>query len=156
VRGELKLRLFNPASTVLDGAAEVFLLGGSAGSEIHAVRVAGARRHGRSCLIRLGVADTPEAARQWVGRQVAVREADLGRTAGAEFYCYQLIGLAVVDESGRHLGHVRDVLETGASDVLAIESGEREHLVPMIDEFVKRIDVEAGCVVIRPIEGLLD
>jgi 16S rRNA processing protein RimM len=48
------------------------------------------------------------------------------------------------------------VLATGAADVLAVARGGREHLVPLVEEFVRQIDLAAGRIVIRPIEGLLE
>jgi 16S rRNA processing protein RimM len=151
VRGELRLRPFNPASTTLARVREVFLL--EPGTRSVALRAA--RPHGRVWLVRLEAVETPEAAAPIVGRAVAVRETDLEPLGRAEFYHYQLRGLAAVDEDGASLGRVREVLTTGAVDVLAVERDGRELLVPVVEEFVRRVDLAAGRVVLRPVEGML-
>jgi 16S rRNA processing protein RimM len=152
VRGEMRVRPFNPTSTVFFEARELFL----AGRELRRAELRRARRHGRLWLLGLDLAASPEEASTHVGSAVAVRERDLPPAADREFYCYQLVGLQVVDESGSPLGVVREVLATGAADVLAVARGGREHLVPLVEEFVRQIDLAAGRIVIRPIEGLLE
>ena len=44
---------------------------------------------------------------------------------------------------------------TGANDVWVIE-GEREYLIPYIEQVVKTVDLDRGLVEITPLEGLLD
>jgi 16S rRNA processing protein RimM len=45
-----------------------------------------------------------------------------------------------VNEQGEDLGEVREVLETGANDVLVVQ-GERERLVPFTELVVREVDV---------------
>ncbi|MGH7821418.1 MAG: ribosome maturation factor RimM [Candidatus Binatia bacterium] len=150
VNGELRLRPFNPSSSALSEVTEVFLVDGGP------VALRRVRPHGRVWLVHLEVADSPEAARAFVGRTVAIRERELPPLGEAEYYHYQLIGLEVVEESGRTLGAVTEVIATGASDVLAVATAAGERLVPMVDEIVRRVDVAAGRIVIRAPEGLLE
>ncbi len=63
------------------------------------------------------------------------------------FYVFQLVGLDVVDEAGKRVGSVEDVLEGVANDNLVLDSGV---LVPMIEDAVLDIDLAAGRVVIAP------
>ena len=44
---------------------------------------------------------------------------------------------------------------TGANDVWVIE-GDKEYLIPYIEQVVKTVDLHAGIVEITPLEGLLD
>ncbi|MGH7857564.1 MAG: ribosome maturation factor RimM [Candidatus Binatia bacterium] len=150
VGGELRLRPFNPGSTILGDVEEVFV-------GARNPRRAGVRRvrpHGRVWLLLLDLADSPEAARELLREPVAVRERDLPRLAEAEYYHYQLVGLAVVDESGAPLGSVTDVITTGANDVLAVAMDEGERLLPMIDEVVRQVDLAARRIVVRVPESL--
>jgi 16S rRNA processing protein RimM len=102
-----------------------------------------------------GVA-TPQAARSLAGRRVAVRERDLPALAAGQFYCFELIGLDVVDDSGESVGTVSDVLSSGGNDLLVITAGERERLVPMVDSMVTDVDLDRRRIVVRPVPGLLD
>lgn len=74
--------------------------------------------------------------------------------AGA-FYYDQLEGLEVVDVAGRHIGRLSQVVPRGGQDLYAVETEEGEVLVPATDAIVKKVDLEAGQVVIDPPAGLL-
>ena len=79
------------------------------------------------------------------GQQLAVDRADLPPPDLGHFYVFQLVGLAVVDETGRTVGEVRDVLPGVANDNLELSTGT---LVPMIEDAVLLVDLEAGRVVV--------
>ena len=75
-----------------------------------------------------------------------------------EYFVQDLIDCEVFDaDTGRSYGKVYDVRPTGANDVyyLRDEAG-KERLVPAIPDVVLERDVDAGRIVIRPLEGLFD
>lgn len=73
-----------------------------------------------------------------------------------EYYLHDLYNLRVETIDGTVIGHVREVLETGANEVLVVSrSGQSDALIPMVREFVETLDIPAGRVVVRIIEGLL-
>ncbi|HSD11052.1 MAG TPA: ribosome maturation factor RimM [Candidatus Binatia bacterium] len=154
VRGEARLRPFNPHSSVLAGVSDVFLLGDEAATR--RLRLERARPHGGVWLVILEGFTTREAVRALHGSRLAVRERDLPRLEAGQFYCYQLVGIAVFDDSGRALGRVSEVLSTSGNDVLVVRGSGRERLIPMIDQAVGEVDLEGGRIVVHPLEGLLD
>jgi 16S rRNA processing protein RimM len=62
-----------------------------------------------------------------------------------EYYTFQLIGLEVVEENGRVLGTVADVIPGVANDVLELETGV---LLPMVDDCVQTVDLEGARIVV--------
>ena len=73
-----------------------------------------------------------------------------------EFHVKDIIGLTVINlDDNKELGKVTDVMFTGANDVWVIE-GDKEYLIPYIEQVVKTVDLHAGIVEITPLEGLLD
>jgi ribosomal 30S subunit maturation factor RimM len=62
------------------------------------------------------------------------------------YYVFQLVGLAV-EEDGRALGTVQDVLPGPANDNLELDTGS---LVPLIEDAIREIDLETGRVVLNP------
>jgi 16S rRNA processing protein RimM len=75
------------------------------------------------------------------GVLLEVDRADLPATAEDEYYAFELVGLRVVEETGRPLGTVEAVSPGVANDVLELDSGV---LLPMVEDCVRTIDVAAG------------
>jgi len=134
--------------------------------ELIAVTPAGERRtltlenswlHSGRIVLKFAGYETPEAARELAGYELAVPEADAVELKSDEFYEWQLVGCRVVTIAGRELGHVREVLHTGAAPVLIIadESG-REHLIPLAASICVEIDVAAKLIRVDPPEGLIE
>ncbi|NCC67545.1 MAG: 16S rRNA processing protein RimM [Clostridia bacterium] len=69
------------------------------------------------------------------------------------FFIQDIIGATVRDESGTELGKLTEVLDLPASKVYVI-SGEREILIPAVDHFILKTDVEAGIITVRLIDGM--
>lgn len=154
VRGEARLRPFNPRSSVLAEVSEIALV--PAHGSWQRKRVERARPHGIGWLVSLNGVGTPETVRSFTGWQVAVREQDLPALGEGEFYCYELIGFAVVDDAGEPIGTVRDVVGGGGHDLLVVTAGEKERLIPMVDRMVTAIDPGLRRIVVRPVPGLFD
>ena len=112
------------------------------------LRVAECRRHGKTFIARFeGVEDRDQAA-GLVGRDLAVRRRQLPGTEPGEVYWVDLIGLEVVNLRGERLGRVRELIETGADDVMVLDA-ERERLVPFArDRVVRQVDLEAGRILV--------
>lgn len=73
-----------------------------------------------------------------------------------EYHVSDIVGLTVINlDDNTELGKISEVMFTGANDVWVIE-GEREYLIPYIEQVVKTVDIERGIVEITPLEGLLD
>jgi 16S rRNA processing protein RimM len=79
------------------------------------------------------------------GAELAIRVSDLPSPDPDAHYAFELVGLMAVDEDGRDLGQVVDVLPGVANDNL--ELADRT-LVPLIEDAIRMIDVEGGRVVV--------
>jgi 16S rRNA processing protein RimM len=80
------------------------------------------------------------------GTELAVlRETLPSLTDEDEFYVFQLVGLSVVEEGGRLLGRVREVLEYPGNDVLELDSGAS---LPLVEACVQQVDLAGGRIVV--------
>ena len=75
------------------------------------------------------------------GVLIEVERGDLPATGEDEYYAFELVGLEVVEETGRALGTVEAVTPGVANDVLELDSGV---LLPMVEDCIRRIDVTGG------------
>lgn len=73
-----------------------------------------------------------------------------------EFFIADLIGVKVVDATdGTVYGNLTDIINRGASDIYVVETSNGERMIPAVDEFIDRIDVNEG-IFVNTIPGLLD
>ena len=79
------------------------------------------------------------------GAPLEVDRAVLPEPEDDAYYLFELVGLEVVEDGGRELGRVKDVLEYPANDVLELESGV---VLPMIEDCVLDVDVAGGRIVV--------
>lgn len=101
--------------------------------------------------------DDIESARSLIGFDFALPESERMKLSENEYYDWELEGCAVVIKDGPTLGIVRGVLRTGGVELLAVEDeSAREHLVPMVESFVIKIDISRREILIDPPEGLLE
>ena len=81
------------------------------------------------------------------GAPLAVPRNALAPADEDEYYVFQLVGMEVSEEGGDVLGRVTDVAPGIANDVLELDSGL---LLPMVEECVLSVDLEAGRIVVAP------
>ncbi|HZQ82607.1 MAG TPA: ribosome maturation factor RimM [Gaiellaceae bacterium] len=74
------------------------------------------------------------------GALLEVERDALPPTEEDEYYAFELVGLEVVEESGRVLGTVKAVTPGIANDVLELDS---DVLLPMVEDCVRRVDLDA-------------
>jgi 16S rRNA processing protein RimM len=118
--------------------------------------VASRRWHSGQLLVTFAGITDRTAAAELTGAWLSVDSDELPPTSDPdEFRDHELIGLAVRTVNGEAVGVVSDVLHHG-QDVLVIESGKAEHLVPFVKALVPEVDPVAGVLVIDPPPGLLD
>ena len=102
--------------------------------------------HGDGVVVKLVGVDDRAGAEAMQGRYVGAHREGLPSTQPDEYYWADLIGLSVVNAQGVALGRVKSLIETGANDVLVIEDGEQERLVPFIEPVLLNVDVPGGLI----------
>lgn len=89
-----------------------------------------------------------DIAARLVGCEIAVDHAELPPPPPGSFYWADLIGLEVRSTQDEPLGRVTGVMENGAQDVLVLEDGETERLIPFVREaIIVSVDLAAGRIV---------
>lgn len=150
LRGEVKVLPWCDGPEALCPFATLYLDRGATPMPVEKVRAAK-----NMALVKFAGVDTPEAAQALRGKVLYLNREDDTLEEG-QYYLQDLIGLAVEDiDTGEVYGKLTDVSETGANNVyhIAFPDG-RVQLIPAIPEVVVRVDIDAGKMLIRPLEGL--
>jgi len=72
-----------------------------------------------------------------------------------EYFDRQLVGLRVLDASGIEAGLVTQIVHGPAQDLLVINVGGKERLVPFVQALVPVVDLSAGYLQVAEVGGLL-
>jgi len=113
-------------------------------------------KKGKRAILELYGVDDRATAETFKGCKVLCLIEDLPRLAPLEYYWFEIEGFLVKDLSGRDLGRVKGVIETGAHDVFICKGASGEFLVPSVKQVVKEIRREERVLVIDPPPGLIE
>jgi 16S rRNA processing protein RimM len=81
------------------------------------------------------------------GAELTLQVSELPSADPGSYYVFELVGLAVEEQGGRLLGHVRAVEPGIANDVLELDSGLA---LPLHEECICDVDLAAGKIVVAP------
>lgn len=81
------------------------------------------------------------------GTLLEVERSSLPDPGPDSYYVLDLVGLDVVEDGGDALGRVVEVESGVANDVLELDSGLS---VPLVDACVRRVDLDAGRILVEP------
>ncbi len=73
-----------------------------------------------------------------------------------EYFVSDLIDMEVSDEDGRVLGHIREVLQTGANDVYVVATEGKDILIPAIRDCILSVSVEEHKMAVHLLPGLME
>ena len=146
VQGEVKIEVWLDSPQFFKSFKRLSLADGTE------KKILSARAHKGFVIAKLEGVEDVNAAMALKNRIVSVRREDAKLPKGA-FFLQDILGARVVDEDGREIGVLEDVLETPASNVYVVK-GELEHLIPAVPEFIKKTDADAGLITVHLIEGM--
>ncbi len=112
--------------------------------------------HGNISLVAFKGVETIEHAESFRNTVLYINRDDVKLPDG-RYFITDLIGITVHDaDSNEILGEITDVSQTGANDVWHITRGEKEYLVPAIEEVIISVDIKSETAIIRPLKGIFD
>jgi 16S rRNA processing protein RimM len=122
------------------------------------LKIGDVRTHADSVVAHALGVDTREGAEALRGARVFVPRSSFPTAHADEYYWVDLIGLAVVNRSGEHLGTVQGLIDNGPQSVLRVAAapdagvapaGNRpEHLIPFVAAYVDEVSIERKCIMV--------
>ncbi|MFH1830199.1 MAG: ribosome maturation factor RimM [Pseudomonadota bacterium] len=138
----------------------VLFISSDDGTQHEQYKIAALRAQGRFDVLRFeGISDRSQAA-AFTGRELVRPASSLPKLPKDQYYCYQILGLKVKAENGHDLGTIVRIFTAGENDVYEVlpegaAKGE-EILFPAIKDVVISVNLDAGHMVVRPMEGMFD
>jgi len=147
LKGELWLKIITDFPEIFLSEKYVFI-----GSDFQQMKIQSIKQAGEKLLISFTGLDDVSAVRFLVNQNVFFSVDQMPQLPDGEYYLHELIGLTVINSAGKIIGKISDVLQTGANDIYVItkeESGRtNEILLPAIEAVIKKVDIQAGRVVV--------
>lgn len=152
IRGEIRCQYYCDTPEVLCDFDRLYLNKGK--TPVHVDRAA---PHKNVVIMHIEGYDTLEQAQTLIGKILYIDRNDAELEEGL-YFIQDIIGLTVKDaDTGEVYGKVSEIYQNGAADVYSIKKENGVELMfPCIDEVVKKIDVEGGEILIKPLPGLFD
>ncbi|MFY7672010.1 ribosome maturation factor RimM [Tenacibaculum sp. MEBiC06402] len=80
----------------------------------------------------------------------------LPKLSGNKFYYHEVIGFTVKDVHFGEVGTISSINDTAAQPLFEIDRDGIELFIPMIDDFIKKVDRENKTIEVETPEGLID
>ena len=116
------------------------------------VKVISSRIHKTFLIAMLEGVEDVNAAMTLKNKKVYIDRKDAKLPKG-RFFNADIMGARVVTDEGTDIGEVADVMEMPAQNILLVK-GEREIMIPMVDDFILDIDLKKDIITVHLIEGL--
>jgi 16S rRNA processing protein RimM len=110
------------------------------------------KQSGGNTIIALEELDTVEKAKKLIGKTVFIDESLIE----AEEEEANWVGFELVDKKYGPLGKITEVTDNGQQVLLSIDHKGKEVILPLVEEFIERVDEEAKKLYFNAPEGLID
>lgn len=153
LRGDLKIKAFTSSLEDFEDFETLLIEGeGDKSFKIDNVRYVKGL-----VLLKFEGMDDINAAEKFKNREVYRLRADYGDLEEDEHFIVDLIGLDVIDEKQGHVGTIKDIISNGAQDLYVVaREGKPDFMIPVVDAFVRKVEIEAGRVLVSLIEGMIE
>lgn len=122
-----------------------------------AVQIAASRMHKQTYIAKFRGYDDINDIVAYKGWLLKVAETERAPLEEGEYYYSQIISCTVVTDEGETLGEIKEILAPGANHVWVVARPKgKDVLLPVIDDVVLEVDVEAKRVRVHLLEGLID
>ncbi len=145
IRGEVKIRVTSDLPGRFHGLSTIWLYGNTGAPLLY--RIETVKDLKGAVAVKLAGIDTPEQAERLRGATAGVPSSERPALEEGSWYIDELVGLEVVDETGREIGILKAVWQGAAQDVFEITTGDGPLLLPAVTVFIRKVDPEAGRIV---------
>ncbi|MCK5069874.1 MAG: 16S rRNA processing protein RimM [Desulfocapsa sp.] len=153
IKGELKIRAYSDDLHSVTRHKELLLVS-EQGKVSPAFNVSRSRIGNKEVIVSFKEVTDRNYSEELCGMGVLVYKKALPDLKADEFYLYELEGLQVQTEAGEIIGKVNAFFNNGVQDLIVVNSGKNEVLIPLIPGMIT--ERNKSCITIAPPPGLID
>lgn len=153
-KGELLVKLDTDEPEIFKNLESVFI---SLRNNLIPFFVESCKLHKSQLLrIKFEEVDTEEDADALLKSDLYLPLSILPKLTGNKFYYHEVTGFTVIDENFGEVGVIDNINDTGAQELFVIDRDGTEILIPLNDEFIKKVDRDKKQILVKTPEGLID
>jgi 16S rRNA processing protein RimM len=154
LRGEMRVEVMSDIPERFEPGSELFLVRRDGTTEQVCVQAFRPAKGGGLVFFDGYVGrDQVESLR---GARLEVNPSQVPPAPEGLYYYWQLTGCRCVDDVVGHLGEVVDIVEDGGGVLLKVRDGEQTLLIPFVEAFLGKVDIEGQKIELRLPEGLME
>lgn len=153
MRGEVKIFPYSGQPENIKAYKELVLVN-ERGDLSHPLAVLSCKIQGKMAITRFDSISSRDEAESVVGLKVLIARKFLPKLGKDEFYWHQYVGKKVTDINQNEIGTIKSIFSNGWQDIMVINAGGKEILVPISKEIV--VAESAEKITIDPPPGLLE
>ena len=111
---------------------------------------------GNQLRIRFEAVENEADADAILGIEVYLPLKFLPKLTGDKFYYHEIIGFDIEDVNYGYIGVIEGINDSSAQPLFEVNSNGTEIFIPMIDNFIKKVDRENEKIIVETPEGLID
>ncbi len=113
-------------------------------------------KNNKSAFVKLEDIDSEDQAAVLTGQELYLPLSFLPPLSGNKFYYHEVIGFDVVDITNGNIGKIESFIEQTAQALFVIKYNEKEILIPVADNIIKKVDRANRIIEIDTPDGLID
>jgi 16S rRNA processing protein RimM len=106
--------------------------------------------------IKLEEVDTEEDADALMKAELYLPLSILPKLEGNKFYFHEVVGFTMIDENFGEVGIIENVDTSGAQELFVVDKDGSEVLIPVNDEFIKKVGRVQKQIIVNTPEGLIE
>ncbi len=111
---------------------------------------------GKQAIIELQDVNFDMITELLVGSSLYLQKELLPKLPGNQFHSHELEGFSVHDKEKGNIGYIEEVVDMDYQALLKINFNDKEILIPVVEDIVKKIDRKNKRIEIEAPDGLID
>lgn len=107
-----------------------------------------------TCILKIKGYDKIEESIKLIGKNIYVNRENAIPLNQNEYYIVDLLE-AKAYLKDKYIGEVKDIMKSSNNGILVIDYNGKDLLVPMVADFVEKIDIGKSIIILKTIEGLI-